>query len=64
MSDIDLKPYNTDLQVAAYFNMSRGTIWRWVRENRFPQPVRLGPHSVRWRRLDIENWENQQDEAA
>lgn len=64
MSKIELTPYNTDRQVASYFDVSRGTIWRWVTENGFPAPVRLGPHSVRWRRRDVEAWEQGLDEAA
>lgn len=64
MSDAELKPYNTDLQVAAYFEVSRGTVWRWVRKRGFPPPVQLGPHTVRWRRKDILEWEDQLEMAA
>lgn len=64
MSNLELKPYNTDLQVAAYFDVSRGTVWRWVRTTGFPPPVPLGPHTMRWRRKDILEWESQFERAA
>ena len=29
-------------------NPSRVTIWRWIRDGRFPQPVKLGENSIAW----------------
>ena len=37
-------------------NISRSTIWRWVREGKFPAPVQLGPNVKAWRETDIQNW--------
>jgi prophage regulatory protein len=28
--------------------VSRNTIWRWVREDRFPKPFKLGPATTVW----------------
>ena len=42
--------------VVELIGVSRATIWRWVAENLFPAPVRLGPRAVGWRRTDVEAW--------
>lgn len=41
------------VEVAAHFNVSRTTIWRWVKSGVLPKPVKLGG-LVRWRRDEIE----------
>ncbi len=42
---------------------SRITIWRWVRENRFPKPVRVGQRGIAWICAEIEQWISEQVEA-
>jgi len=37
--------------------LSANSIWRLVREGRFPKPVRLSPGTTAWRLQDIETWE-------
>ena len=32
------------------------TLWRWCRDGRFPQPVRLGPNTIAWREADVDEW--------
>lgn len=44
-------------QVAARYNVSKDTIWRWRREGEFPKPIRLGGKTSRWRLSEIEAWE-------
>lgn len=39
--------------VPAYVPVARSTLWRWVRNGTWPQPVRLGPNCVAWRVGDI-----------
>jgi predicted DNA-binding transcriptional regulator AlpA len=43
------------------FNTSRMTIWRRMRDQQFPQPIRFGgPKSPRyWKRADVEAWETE-----
>lgn len=36
--------------------ISRSTLWRWVREGRFPRPTRLSPGVSAWRVSDVLNW--------
>ncbi|GAB6167486.1 hypothetical protein JCM19992_34860 [Thermostilla marina] len=40
--------------VATALAVSPRTVWRWVSAGRLPQPIRLAPRTVRWRRQDIE----------
>lgn len=36
--------------------VSAATIWRWVRDCKFPTPIRLGPGITAWPSLEIEGW--------
>jgi prophage regulatory protein len=36
--------------------VSRSTLWSWVREKRFPPPVRLGLRAVGWRESEVDAW--------
>lgn len=41
-------------EVAKRFGVSRVTIWRWIQNNRFPAPVRLGGNIVAFRASEVE----------
>ena len=58
------KPYLTDVDLAARYGVTRVTIWRWRNSENLPQPLRLGPNTVRWSRESIERWEAEQAEQA
>ncbi len=47
----------SDRAVAFRFEISRATVWRWVKENKFPKPIKLSAGSTRWKLSDIEAWE-------
>jgi predicted DNA-binding transcriptional regulator AlpA len=49
--------YLSDAQVANRYDVSRNTIWRWVRNKTFPTPVKLSPGCTRFKLLDVEAWE-------
>ncbi len=40
-------------QVAKRYDVSTDSIWRWVRQKKFPSPVRVGAGTTRWRRADL-----------
>jgi prophage regulatory protein len=50
--------YITDKTLAARYQISRATVWRWAKEQKknFPQPVKI-MGSTRWRLSDLEQWE-------
>ena len=48
-------------QLCDRYSTSRQSIWRWVRDGRFPRPVKLSPGCTRWRLSDVEQFEEQRD---
>ncbi len=52
-----------DTDLAERYNVTRNSIWRWAKQERMPQPVRLSPGCVRWRLEDIQRWEHERAEV-
>jgi prophage regulatory protein len=50
---IGKKPTATDPGLPALVPISASTLWQWVRDNKFPTPVKLGPRITAWRVEDI-----------
>lgn len=38
--------------------VSRSTLWKWMRQGKFPPSVNVGGHYVAWRAKDIREWLN------
>ena len=38
--------------------LSRSPLYRRLATGEFPEPVRIGPKSIRWREDDVERWVN------
>ncbi|KGX50824.1 prophage CP4-57 regulatory family protein [Burkholderia pseudomallei TSV44] len=36
--------------------VKKTTLYRWIREGKFPAPVQLGARSVAWRATDVQQW--------
>lgn len=36
--------------------VSRSTFFQWVRDGRFPKPVKLSPRVTVWRAADVSDW--------
>lgn len=43
-------------ELSRILGVSRASIYRKVREESFPLPVRLGPRSIGWRIEDVIRW--------
>ena len=43
-------------EVQKIIPVSRSTIFRWVRNDKFPAPINLGPNTRAWREEDIRAW--------
>lgn len=43
-------------EVQKRVGLGRSTIYRWMSDNRFPQPYQLGSHAVAWLERDIDEW--------
>ena len=48
------KKWASDLYLADYYEVSRCTIWRWVKTGRLPAPEKIGPNCTRWDFQEIE----------
>ena len=48
--------YASDKQLSEFLEVSRQTIWRWVREGKFPTPIKLGQNCTRWKLSDVAAW--------
>lgn len=33
--------------------IDRSTLWRWVKDGRFPKPIKIGPNTTAWRAEDV-----------
>ncbi len=42
--------------VQARVNASKTSIYGWIKSGDFPQPVKLGPRAVAWRRSEVDAW--------
>lgn len=49
-----------DTEIARRYSISRPTVWRWVKQGKFPKPLKLGGGSSRWKLKDLEAWEQTQ----
>lgn len=46
-------------QIIGMYGLSKATIYRQIKEGRFPRPVKLsGNRAVGWRQEDLAAWEN------
>ena len=42
--------------VLAEIDISAATLWRWVKDKSFPQPISLGGRSIGWLQTEINEW--------
>jgi prophage regulatory protein len=42
--------------IPAIIPISSATLWRWVKAQAFPAPVKLGPRVTAWRWDDVQAW--------
>ena len=43
-------------KVCARYDVTRDTIYKWMRDGKFPQPVKVNG-ATRWREEDLKRWE-------
>lgn len=46
----------TKAETCEYLNLSDSTIYRLRKDNVFPEPLQIGPRTIRWKKTDIDNW--------
>ena len=52
------------VELAGIVPVSRATIWRWIKQGKFPRPVKLTDHVTAWRLADVRAWCESQGGAA
>jgi len=61
MSDKQLNPFASERlidikEVADITGLKRATIYKWIKESKFPKPLKLGEKASRWKLSSIMDW--------
>jgi len=56
--------YLSDTQVAKKYGVHRTTVWRWVKNESFPKPIKLSVGCTRWADKKIQDWEEKRPNAC
>ena len=43
-------------EMCLLLHKDRRTIWGWVRDRKFPQPLKIGNRTMGWRQAQYEEW--------
>lgn len=46
----------TSDELLKQFRISRTTLFRWVKAGEFPEPIKIGRRSIRWRADEIDEF--------
>lgn len=52
----DYRIQNAKPASKGYLNISKATLFRWIKEGKFPEPTRLSSKMVVWSKLEIDEW--------
>jgi len=50
---MDAEKYLRIKQVLESVPVSKSTIWQWVKDGKFPAPIKLGPATTCWKLSDV-----------
>ena len=48
-------------EVVEMLSVSKSTVWAWVKESKFPKPIKLSEFVTVWKLSDIEEWVQQME---
>jgi prophage regulatory protein len=51
-------------QLEVKYQVTKGTIYQWIKTQGFPAPIHLGANLVRWNSAQVDAWEAEKQEAA
>lgn len=43
-------------EVSQKTGIAKSTIWLWVKENKFPKPIKLSPRITVWDESEVDEW--------
>lgn len=46
-------------EVMKMTGIAKSTIWLWVKEEKFPQPIKLSPRITVWEQSKVQEWMGQ-----
>jgi len=50
-------------ELEARYQVTKSTIYTWIKTRGYPKPVHLGANLVRWNSAHVEAWENEREAA-
>ena len=48
-------------EVVEMLSVGKSTVWAWVKECKFPKPIKLSEYVTVWKLSDIEEWVQQKE---
>jgi predicted DNA-binding transcriptional regulator AlpA len=45
------------------YQVSKSTIYSWIKTRGFPAPIHFGANLVRWNSISVNSWENEKEAA-
>jgi predicted DNA-binding transcriptional regulator AlpA len=62
-SDRPTKGFIRERQLRRRVPVAHSTLWKWVRDGKFPPPLKLSDRVTVWRLSDVDAWEAMQGQA-
>ena len=50
-------------QLEARYQVTKGTIYQWIKTRDFPAPIHFGANLVRWNSAQVDAWEAEREAA-
>lgn len=50
-------------ELEARYQVTKSTIYAWIKTQGFPPPIHFGGNLVRWKKISVEAWENEREAA-
>nr|WP_314233213.1 AlpA family phage regulatory protein [uncultured Moraxella sp.] len=56
VTSLPLEGVSREKQVRQVVPISKATLWSWVKDGRFPSPIKLSENITVWRNRDVLDW--------
>jgi prophage regulatory protein len=51
------RKFSRERQVTSRYSFSRATLWRLVKDRKFPQPIKIGPKTTVWVEAELDAYD-------
>ncbi len=55
---LPLDGFSRAKQLLPFLPIGESTLWAWVKQSKFPQPIKLSPTVTAWANKDVHEWLN------